>query len=260
MVSRSLARGKRQAWLLAIGLLTLQFISSRLTRHGMRYMLIDFVALIVLVALAPLFPTRSDPRATQRGYAAIALSIASFTALQLILRVWDPEFTPLTDSLRPLALLLAQAALFIALTYGLVEVLRPVIGVRQQRGERDQALKLIHAYATHATAYFATAPEIRYFWFTSGQSFITYRLMRGVALALGDPVGPADEHAMLLAAFVDYCRRQDWVCAVYLASPALSQLSRRAGLHAYKIGEEAIIEAFQSAYGCGPGASFVIRL
>jgi phosphatidylglycerol lysyltransferase len=242
VVSRSLARGKRHAWLLAIGLLTLQFITSRLTHHSMRYLLIDFVALVGLVALAPLFPTRSDPRATRRGYAAIALSLAGFVALQVILRVWDPEFTPLTDTLRPLALLLVQASLFITLTYGLVEVLRPVIGVRRQHGERDQALKLIHSYATHATAHFIAAPEMSYFWSTSGQSFIAYRLMRGVALALGDPVGPADEHAKLLADFVDYCRRQDWVCATYLASPALRQIGQRAGLRAYKIGEEAIIE------------------
>lgn len=243
LLARALARGKRHAWLLAVALLTFLLISAHAARYSVRYLQIELVALVILVALAPLFPTRSDPRTLRRGYLALALAVASFTTLRIILKVWDPEIGPFSDSMRHLLLTLLRGALFLFLTYGIVEILRPVIRVRRQRGEeRQQAIALIQQYATRATDHFAAAPEISYFWSGSGQAFIAYRLIRGVALTLGDPVGPVNERAALLEDFSAYCRRQDWVNAVYLASPTYRRLCLDASLYAYKIGEEAVIE------------------
>lgn len=141
------------------------------------------------------------------------------------------------------------------MTYGIVEVLRPVIRVRRQRREeREQAIALIQRSATRATDHFAAAPGMSYFWSRGSDAMLAYRLIRGVALALGDPIGPVSAHANLLAEFSAYCRRQDWVSAIYLASPAVRELCLGAGFHAYKVGEEAIIETASFSTAGKPGA------
>ncbi|HZC08383.1 MAG TPA: phosphatidylglycerol lysyltransferase domain-containing protein [Ktedonobacterales bacterium] len=247
VMSLALARGKRHAWVIAVALMTCLLISSQAgpprATHISHVVVIGLGMLVALVVLAPLFPTRSDPRALKRGYLAIAVTVAALTMLQIIHRVWDPEISPLPDELRSLALSALRVILFVFLTYGLIEALRPVLRVsRPRRTERVQAIERIRQYATRATDYFATADEMNYFWSKSGESFLSYRLLRGVALALGDPIGPAREHTALLRAFDAYARRQDWVAAVYLAGPACRQSASRIGMHAYKVGEEAVIE------------------
>jgi phosphatidylglycerol lysyltransferase len=64
----------------------------------------------------------------------------------------------------------------------------------------------------------------------------------GVALALGDPIGPAEESEATIREFCAYSRRQDWAVAWYQATAATRLLFRRAGLHDYKIGEEAVVD------------------
>ncbi|MFI5272340.1 MAG: bifunctional lysylphosphatidylglycerol flippase/synthetase MprF [Ktedonobacterales bacterium] len=243
LVGRAIARGKRHAWLLTVALLTASLLSAHTAHHHPLYLLIEAAALVALVVLAPLFPARSDPRALLRGYAAITLSLASFVGLQVVQRVWDPDLGPFAGASRHVVMALLRGSLFLFLTYGMVEVLKPVIRVRRRlREERDRALEVICRYATRTTAHFALAPEINYFWSAGGHALMPYRLVRGVALVLGDPIGPEHEQQALLTAFLAYCHRQDWITAAYLAGPAFRQRCVRAGLYAYKIGEEAVVE------------------
>ncbi|HEX6110340.1 MAG TPA: DUF2156 domain-containing protein, partial [Ktedonobacteraceae bacterium] len=81
-----------------------------------------------------------------------------------------------------------------------------------------------------------------YFWSETGRAFIAYRVVHRVALVLGDPVGPEEEHDTLLLAFLEFCLRQDWPVAFYQASIRTYYLCQERGLLAYKIGEEALID------------------
>jgi phosphatidylglycerol lysyltransferase len=93
-----------------------------------------------------------------------------------------------------------------------------------------------------STAYFALGEDKRYVWSNSKQTLVPYRVVGGVALALSDPIGPAEEHASTLAKFVSYCRRQDWAFGVYQASPIAYRLGRAQGLWGFKIGEDALVD------------------
>ena len=70
---RALARGKRQAWLLSTLLLALALVGALLERASWRSLVVLLALLAVLLALSPLFSTRSDTRSSIRGYVALVL-------------------------------------------------------------------------------------------------------------------------------------------------------------------------------------------
>jgi phosphatidylglycerol lysyltransferase len=129
------------------------------------------------------------------------------------------------------------------LAVGLWQLLRPVLRVRADaRGEHERAAGVVQRHGVLSTAYFALGGDKRYIWSDSGQTLLPYRVEGGVALALSDPIGPAEEHAWTLAKFISYCRRQDWALGVYQASPTAYRLGRTQGLLGLKIGEDALVD------------------
>jgi phosphatidylglycerol lysyltransferase len=242
LVARALAKGKRQAWCLAVTLFAFSLLSTIVSRQHMSYAPVALTLLVALLVLSPIFNTRSDPHTLRRGYSALVLSLACFAGLGLVRAFWHHEMPQVTIVERSVVLFLLRGLLFLFLGYGVVEVLRPVLTARHsQRDERARVRRLVRRHATLATSYFLLGADKAYFWSRSERSFIAYRLANGVALVLADPIGPAEERAPLLVDFIAYCRKQDWQIAFYQASTTTQQLCRAHGLQALKVGEEAII-------------------
>ncbi|HEU5439847.1 MAG TPA: phosphatidylglycerol lysyltransferase domain-containing protein [Ktedonobacterales bacterium] len=249
LVARALARGKRHAWFLAVVLLGFSLASVRISRAHFSYTPLMLGLLIALLALAPLFPARSDPKALRRGYAALLLSTALFVFHNAIRQFWHTR-APLAvrEAMTPgphaAVLLLLRILLFLFLGYGVVEVLRPVLRARRQRRDEQAHVRAIVARCGTATAaHFALAADKTYFWSDSRRAVLAYRLVGGVALALGDPIGPDEELEPLLLAFLAFCKRQDWTPVLYLATPRVQVVCHAWNLHAYKVGEEGIVTA-----------------
>ena len=248
LVARALLRGKRHAWLISVALLAFSLLSVVISRAHLSYAPVALGLLVALLLLAPLFPNRSDPRSLRRGYVALGLSVSLFLGHGLLMQLWYTR-SPLhvtvhvVGQLRTTVLFLLRSLLFLFLGYGVFEVLRPVLTVRrQQRDERRRVRHLVGHYGAQTLAHFALGEDKTYFWSATGRAVIAYRLVHGVALILGDPVGPADELEPLLLAFLAYCKRQDWCAACYQTTGRTQQICRTWHLHAYKIGEEGIVE------------------
>ncbi|MFI5274080.1 MAG: bifunctional lysylphosphatidylglycerol flippase/synthetase MprF [Ktedonobacterales bacterium] len=237
LIARALAKGKRQAWLLTLGVVALACVEAYLThRHGLLFIM-QPVAFCGLLALGPLFSARSDRRMSLRGYGAGMLSIALIVAYALLGRIAFAH--------RPADLVFdtLRGASLVVLAYAVVALLRPVLAGRHARGgERGEAARVIAAHGGQAVAHFALGADKSYFWSASRRSLIAYRVACGVALALGDPVGPMEESDEIVRDFLTYCRRQDWAVAWYQATAETRFLFRGAGLYAYKIGEEAVVD------------------
>jgi phosphatidylglycerol lysyltransferase len=244
LVARALAHGKRQAWWLSLGLLGLAVLSALPGHaHAPQLLLLLVLGLVALLALAPLFARRSDPRALRRGYVALAVSLCGLLVLREVQQVWPAGLVPGGPLLRQLTRDLLRGGVLGALTYGVAAVLRPVRAARHlAQDERARARAVVRRYGRLSTAYFAAADDKRFFWSASGRALVAYRLIGGVALVLGDPVGPEEEHDALLLAFAAYCRQQDWTAAWYLASPPVRAWGRQWGMPAYQVGEEAVVE------------------
>ena len=248
LVARALMRGKRQAWWLAVGLLAYALVSTMLSRSHLNYIPVSLALLIVLLLLAPLFPTRSDPQALRRGYIALGVTIVCLLALHEVHLLWPRQIAQETAHIGPgpriIVALLLRGLIFLFVGYGVIETLRPVlVAQRLQRDEHARAEGIVRRYGQATLAHFALTAEKHLFWSATEEAFIAYRLAAGVAVILGDPVGPNEELEPLLDAFLVHCKRQDWLVAIWQASPSLAQTCRRWNLHTYKMGEEAFVDA-----------------
>ncbi|MEU6643671.1 phosphatidylglycerol lysyltransferase domain-containing protein [Saccharomonospora sp. NPDC046836] len=76
----------------------------------------------------------------------------------------------------------------------------------------------------------------------TGKSAVTYRVLAGVALASGDPLGDPEAWPGAITAFLEICRRYGWVPAVLGCSEAGVTAWNRHGLDALELGDEAIVD------------------
>lgn len=237
VVARALVRGKRQAWLLSIGLLGLLLAEAILNR-GMRFIIpITAVLLLGFIVLAPMFRRRSDPAALVWGYLSLALALAALFGHEEIYDLIVFAHLP------PLRLLIAvHIATVFVLGIGVIEILRPVAPGRSiRRADSERAARIVNRHATRSLAHYTLGPNMSYYWAASGQAYLAYRVHRGVAIVLGDPVGRDDETSGLVQQFLAFCRKQDWQLAIYQAGPATLSCLTSAEFHAIKVGEEAIV-------------------
>jgi phosphatidylglycerol lysyltransferase len=243
LLAQALVRRKRHAWLLSVGLVCFSFIAALTEKASRPSLLLLLGLLLALLVLAPLFPARSDPRALARGYTALVLGLVALVGhgtVHILIHLGKANILLLET--RPLLFLLSVAA-YLLLSYGVVEVLRPVLRVHDVPAmERQHACEVVRRYGRHSLAHFARGPSLSFFWSDSGRSFLAYHARHGIALVLGDPIGPRQELAALLEAFLALCRRQDWQLAIYQASPQILDLFARDDIHAIKVGEEALID------------------
>jgi phosphatidylglycerol lysyltransferase len=247
LIARALLRGKRQAWWLSVGFLTFSLTSVLITRSDHRTMLLALGLLILLVVLAPLFSTRSDARASRQGYAALVLGIGCVVGHVVLSHLWRTAGRQNELIIRHGTFWLLHLLTFLILVYGVGKILGPVYDARSLHyQERAHVSEIVRRYGKLATVYFAQGRDKSYFWSETEQTVIAYRVIHGVALILGDPIGPQEEHAGVVLAFLTFCRRQDWPVALYQASAQEAyhlccEQEPGLGLHALKIGEEALI-------------------
>jgi lysyl-tRNA synthetase, class II len=140
----------------------------------------------------------------------------------------------LADTLAAVALVLA----FRALHYWL----RPLSErVRRSAGELREARELVRAYGDDSLAFFALRQDKSWFFSPSRRSFLAYRVLGGVALVSGDPIGDEAEVPELLAEFERVCRSRGWRLALLSVREELLPLAGTLGLRAIKLGNEAVV-------------------
>lgn len=114
--------------------------------------------------------------------------------------------------------------------------------VRQELHERELARALVRAWGADTLAPFVLRADKSYFFDGDEVAFLAYRVVGGVAVVSGDPIGPADRFDALVGGFVAHARERDWRIAILGASERWLDLYRAHGLHALYHGDEAVIE------------------
>ena len=105
---------------------------------------------------------------------------------------------------------------------------RPVGNPREASPqERERAQQLLSEFGDSSYGHFQTTPDKSFFFSASGRSFVAYRVVYHVALALADPVGPAEETREAAGAFVTYARNNGWTAACRSASSRFPAGSNR---------------------------------
>ena len=114
--------------------------------------------------------------------------------------------------------------------------------LRQGASARRLARALVAAWGVDTLAPFVLRADKSYFFDEERRAFLAYRVVGGVAIVSGDPIGPAGAFPRLLERFIAFTRARDWRIAVLGASERWLRLYGEHGLHALYHGDEAVIE------------------
>ncbi|MFJ9340899.1 phosphatidylglycerol lysyltransferase domain-containing protein [Streptomyces sp. NPDC101733] len=90
--------------------------------------------------------------------------------------------------------------------------------------------------------YFALRREKSVIWSPTGKAAVTYRVVGGVSLASGDPIGDPEAWPGAIEPWLAEAREHGWIPAVMGASEEAGQIYARHGLDALELGDEAIVE------------------
>ena len=84
--------------------------------------------------------------------------------------------------------------------------------------DRTDAKALVREWGTDTLAPFALRGDKSYFLDEERRAFVPYRVVGGVAIVSGDPIGDPERLEPLVASFLDYAHRRDWRVAILGAS------------------------------------------
>ncbi|MGW0662596.1 phosphatidylglycerol lysyltransferase domain-containing protein [Streptodolium elevatio] len=90
--------------------------------------------------------------------------------------------------------------------------------------------------------YFALRRDKAVMWSPSGKAAIAYRVVGGVSLAAGDPIGDPEAWPGAIEPWLEEARENAWVPAVMGAGEEAGTIYARHGLDALELGDEAIVE------------------
>jgi lysyl-tRNA synthetase class 2 len=268
IAARGLMRRRRRAWQVAVGVAV---VSATLhVLHGINQgTLASIVILIVLLARRHDFDRPGDSSNRRSALQRLVLSLTAITlyafAVLWINRINADQPLTIRFALRetgrgliglqtggsphlnghfgdwfPLSLFL----LGIAMTFWVVAAwIAPWRHrVRQEQHERELAQALVHAWGVDTLAPFVLRADKSYFFGADDAAFLAYRVVGGVAIVSGDPIGPPDAFDGLLRRFVAHAHERDWRIAILGASERWLPLYARNGLHALYHGDEAVVD------------------
>jgi len=107
------------------------------------------------------------------------------------------------------------------------------------------AQQLLKQYGIDSLSYFALNKRKRFFFSSTGNSFLSYTIRHKTAIVSGDPVGPASEIPLLLKEFTYFVKGANLTtCFVAVNKHVLNQMTKL-GYQNVHIGNEAILELSQ---------------
>ena len=114
---------------------------------------------------------------------------------------------------------------------------------RHSPADADKIRKLLDRHgAQDSLGYFALRHDKSEIWSPTGKSCIGYRVLSGVMLAAGDPIGDPEAWPGAIHAFLDEAARHAWVPAVVGCGELGAEVwCREGGLAALELGDEAIV-------------------
>jgi lysyl-tRNA synthetase, class II len=268
VVARGLARRKRRAWQVAAVLLCGLVALHLQHRFGYGAIVTSLVA-VALLARRTDFDAPGDPDAHPRivlhtlGFAA-AIAVYGVVTLWINRVMVDQPFTvafALEETARAAIGVNAAGSAHVSGQFGewfpVSVLLLTAVGAavllfewlapwryRHAQEARDRQLTkdLVHAWGVDTLAPFVLRGDKSYFFDSGEQAFLAYKVVGGVAIVSGDPVGPPDRFSDLIGSFIEFAHTRGWRLAILGVSERALDLYTGHGLHALYHGDEAVID------------------
>jgi lysyl-tRNA synthetase, class II len=268
LLAHALRRRKRRAWQAVTLLLAVNIITHIAHGPQLGQAAVAAVMLCALLYFRDEFYAVGDPRTRWRALwvfaclavadVAIGLAYIRFSRVSddysLVQQVRDViyELVGVTSPVRfanegrndTFHLLTSSLGLFtlIAAAYLFLRPAEPA--GRLSARDDEQVRELLATYGERdSLGYFTLRRDKSVIWSPTCKSCIGYRVVSGVMLAGGDPIGDPEAWPGAIHAFLDEAARHAWVPAVMGCSELGAEVwCREGGLTALELGDEAIVE------------------
>lgn len=274
LLSHALRRRKRRAWQAVVVILAVGFVLHFLHRPDLgdapSWIPIDGLMLVGLLLFRDEFFATGDPRTRWRAlFAFVGLFGSSFAIGYLLIvvrhrqvigsmsfdRVAQHVVYGLVGVSGPLhfrgdrtgdliaATLVAMGALTALVTaYLIFRPAEPRAMLASSDEQRMRELLAVHG-ARDSLGYFALRRDKSVIWSPTGKSCIAYRVVSGVMLASGDPIGDPEAWPGAVKAFMAVAEGHAWVPAVLGCSELGGEVwTRETGMAALEFGDEAVVD------------------
>ncbi|EPH41075.1 phosphatidylglycerol lysyltransferase domain-containing protein [Streptomyces aurantiacus] len=269
LLAHGLRRHKRRAWRAAVVLLPAGAVAQFTYRHSFIGVLISLALLVLLLRHRREFAALPDPRSRWRALANFVLLGAGSIALGLVIVsvhpdkvVGDPGITDrlahvlyglfgfegpvgytgntswtVGFSLGALGMLTALTTIYLAFRPE-----HPAARLTQDDEGRLRELLDRHG-GRDSLGHFALRRDKGVVFSPSGKAAVTYRVVSGVMLASGDPIGDVEAWPGAIERFMDEAKAHSWTPAVMGCSETGGEVwTRETGLDALELGDEAVVD------------------
>ncbi len=131
----------------------------------------------------------------------------------------------------------------VGILYSLISLFRPAVyRYRTLPHERSLAKEIVETHGRSAMDFFKYWPDKSFFFSSSLESFIAYRVGNSFAVALGDPVGPEPEIESIVRRFDEYCADNDWGVGYHQTLPDFLPIYEKLGYRKLKVGDDGIVD------------------
>ncbi len=269
-VAAGLRKRKRRAWRMGVGVTVVMIFAHVIKAHHIGESIVSIAFLILLITARSQFRAKSDP--TTRWFAVRVFVQFVFVALVAgMVMLWanprhvvgHPSFGErlqtvvygLFGASGPVRLVgdrFTDVFFGTLLAFGLTTVvvvalliLRPSEPIaRLSLGDEERLRDLLDKQGERdSLGYFALRRDKSVVWSASGKAAITYRVVQGVALASGDPIGDPEAWPGAIASYRELVDEYGWTPAVMGCSElGATVFKREYDLSAYALGDEAIVD------------------
>ncbi|MFE9460487.1 phosphatidylglycerol lysyltransferase domain-containing protein [Streptomyces californicus] len=269
LLAHGLKRHKRRAWRAAVVLLPAGAVAQFAYRHSVVGVLVSLTLCWLLVRHRDQFRALPDPRSRWRALVNFVLLGAGSLGLGLIIVsvhpgrvVGDPSIADrlqhvlyglfgvegpvdyagrtswtVAYSLGALGLLTAVTTVYFAFRPE-----HPAARLTEDDETRLRALLERHG-GRDSLGHFALRRDKAVVFSPSGKAAVCYRVVSGVMLAGGDPIGDVEAWPGAIERFMDEARAHSWTPAVMGCSETGGQVwTRETGLTALELGDEAVVD------------------
>lgn len=272
MMARGLRRRKRRAWRVAVVLLAGSAALHLLKGLDIEEASVAVALLVGLVVFRSEFYAKGDPRTRWRAVGAfLGLLTVSISLGMVLVALRAHQLTTgysFVDSFRQVALglvgvsgplqwlptragerasdLVGDTLLALGLLTAVTSaylVLRPSEPIARLGADDEERMRsLLTQYGSRdSLGYFALRRDKSVLWSPGGTSCVAYRVVSGVMLASGDPLGDPGAWPEALEAFLQTAKEHAWTPAVMGCSEKAGTAWTKVGLTALEIGDEAVV-------------------
>jgi lysyl-tRNA synthetase, class II len=265
VLARGLRRGQRRAWVATVGLLSVSVLLHLAKGLDVEEAVLTLGLLGIMISVRDQFDARSDAAGPRSApLALLLLLIVDFVAgSALVYLRWDGPHA-LQPTLREVAYGLvgvagplkpasgrdAAAVSAILLGLGVLTVVLPTVLLLRPATRRAVATAadlarlraLLARHGDDSLGYFALRDDKSVVWSPSSKSGVTFRVVSGIALASGDPLGDPEAWPGAIESFLNEARQQAWVPAVLGCGERAAVTYSRAGMRALELGDEAVVD------------------